>query len=192
MQVSDLITEKKRARAHFSALRASIKNEEKAALDAALCYAVAAHPAFLACDTLLCFSPVRDEPDFTPLYRLARERGIKTAFPRCVGKQMAFHVIGDESELQEGRFGIPTPPEHAPLAACDARTLCLLPALAVSKDGTRLGYGGGFYDRFLEGFAGTSLLPLYSTLVCDTLPCEQTDKKPQYILTEKGELTQDV
>ena len=192
MQVSDLTAEKKRLRAHFSALRASIAADEKTALDAALCRAIAEHPAFLACDTLLCFSPVRDEPDFTALYQLARERGVKTAFPRCVGKQMTFHVVQSESELEVERFGIPTPQESAPLAACDKHTLCLMPALAVSKDGTRLGYGGGFYDRFLEHFEGSALLPIYSALVCDALPREHTDKVPQYILTEKGELKKDV
>ena len=190
MQVSDLTAEKKHLRAHFSALRASIPSDEKTALDAALCRAITEHPAFLACDTLLCFSPVRDEPDLTALYKLARERGIKTAFPRCVGTQMTFHVVQNESELLRGRFGIPTPQDGAPQVVCDTRTLCLLPALAVSKDGTRLGYGGGFYDRFLACFAGTSLLPIYSTLVCDALPREQTDITPAYILTEKGELTQ--
>ena len=190
MQVSDLIAEKKRLRAHFSALRAGISSDEKAALDAALCHAIAAHHAFLSCDTLLCFSPVRDEPDFTALYELARKRGVKTAFPRCVGTQMTFHVVQSERELVKGRFGIPTPKEDAPQVVCDTRTLCLLPALAVARDGTRLGYGGGFYDRFLACFAGTSLLPIYSALVCDALPREQTDQTPQYILTEKGELTQ--
>ena len=191
MQVTDLTAKKKQLRAHFSALRAAIPSNEKAVLDAALCHAVAAHPAFLACNTLLCFFPVRDEPNFTALYELARKRGVKTAFPRCVDTQMTFHTVCDESELVMGRFGIPTPPESAPLATCDKHTLCLMPALAVSKDGTRLGYGGGFYDRFLEHFEGSTLLPIYSTLACDALPREQTDKIPQYILTEKGELRKD-
>ncbi len=191
MQVIDIIAEKKRLRAHFSAPRAAIPTDEKSALDAALCRAIAAHPAFLACDTMLCFFPVRDEPNFTALYQLARKRGVKTAFPRCVGTQMSFHVIKDESELEAGRFGIPTPREDAPLADCTARTLCLLPALSVSRDGTRLGYGGGFYDRFLVDFAGVTLLAIYSTLVCDALPREQTDIPATHILTEKGELFPD-
>lgn len=188
MLATDIIAEKKRLRAHFSAIRAAIPAAEKAALDAALCHAIAAHPAFADCDTLLCFSPVRDEPNFTALYELARKRGVKTAFPRCVGAQMTFHVIQDENELEKARFGIQAPRESAPLATCTARTLCLLPALSVARDGTRLGYGGGFYDRFLADFSGVTLLPIYSTLVCDALPREQTDIPVSHILTEKGEL----
>ncbi len=188
MQVTDITADKRKLRAHFSALRAGIPATEKAALDAALCRAIAAHPSFLACDTLLCFSPVRDEPNFQELYQLARKRGVKTAFPRCTGTQMHFHIVGDESELIEGRFGIPTPREDAPLATCTPRTLCLLPALAVARDGTRLGYGGGFYDRYLAHFPGVTLLPIYSMLACDALPRERTDIPASHILTEKGEL----
>ncbi len=191
MQVSDLITEKKALRAHYLALRAAMPAQEKAALDAALCREIAAHPAFLACDVLLCFFPVRDEPNFTALYQLARKRGVKTAFPRCVGTQMSFHVVKSEKELEAGRFGIKAPRENAPLAICTARTLCLVPALTATKDGLRLGYGGGFYDRFLPDFPGVSLLPIYSALLCDALLCEQTDQKTDHVLTEKGELTQD-
>ena len=191
MQVNDLIAEKKALRARFSALRASIPAAEKAALDAALCRAVATHETFLGCDLLLCYFPVRDEPDLTALYQLARERGVKTAFPRCIGKQMTFHLVQSEKELETGRFGIPTPPEGAPLAQCDAHTLCIVPALAAAKDGARLGYGGGFYDRFLEHFLGTAVLPIYSTLLCDALPREKTDLTIPYILTEKGELQHD-
>ena len=192
MQVNDVIAQKKQLRAHFSALRASTDKVEKTALDAALCREIAAHPAFLACDTLLCYFPVRDEPDLTALYQLARKRGKKTAFPRCVGTQMTFYTVDGEHELEPGRFGIPTPPEGAPIAVCDTRTLCIVPALSATTAGTRLGYGGGFYDRFLFGFSGTALLPIYSKLICDALPCEETDQRIPYILTEKGELRKDV
>ena len=188
----DILAEKKRLRAHFLALRAQIPPAKKAELDRALCRAVAAHPAFDACETLLCFAPVRDEPDLTALYRSAREKGKKTAFPRCTGTQMTFHTVPSENDLEKGRFGIPTPPEEAPLAALTAHTLCLVPALSAAKNGARLGYGGGFYDRFLEHSPEVvTLLPIYSTLLCDTLPCEPTDQKIRYILTEKGELPQD-
>jgi 5-formyltetrahydrofolate cyclo-ligase len=136
---------------------------------------------------LLCFSSVRDEPDFTALYHLARQRGIKTAFPRCTGTEMSFHIVKDECELETGRFGIPTPREDTPLAVCTEHTICLVPALAATKSGARLGYGGGFYDRFLPHFPGITLLPIYSALVCDTLPCEKTDQTVDFILTEKGD-----
>ena len=186
MLTGDIIAEKKQLRTHYLALRAAIPDAEKRQLDVALCRAIAAHPAFLLCDTLLCFAAVRGEPDFSALYRLARERGLKTAFPRCEGTQMHFHLTQDEDELLAGRFGIPTPPADAPLASFTSRTLCLLPALAAAPDGTRLGYGGGFYDRFLVDFPGITLLPIYDLLLTKTLPAEPTDVRVSHILTQKG------
>lgn len=188
MPITDILAEKKRLRAHYLALRAAIPAAQKAVLDAAICRAVAGHPLFSSCDVLLCFSPVRDEPNFNALFELARKRGVKTAFPRCIGTRMDFHVVENETELEPGRFGIPTPPAHAPLAAFSTRSLCLVPALSVAPDGTRLGYGGGFYDRFLESFPGVTIAPIYDDLVCNALPREQTDLPVSLIITEKGEL----
>ena len=178
--------QKKRLRAEYLALRATLPHKRE--LDLALCREIATHTAFRDCDTLLAFAPTKGEPDLTPLYRIALERGLCVAFPRCAGKQMSFHTVSALTELSPGRFDILTPSENAPRANLGAHTLCLLPALAATKDGYRLGYGGGFYDRFLPAFPGITLLPIYSALLCDALPREDTDIPATHILTEKGVL----
>ena len=172
-------------RARCLSLRAALTPEEKAAADAALCAQIAAHPAFADADLLLAFSPVRGEPDLSPLFEIARKRGVKCAFPRCEGAQMLFYVA-DPAELETGRFGIPAPRQSAPLARPTAATLCLLPALAAAPDGARLGYGGGYYDRFLQTFTGRTLLPVYQALLFPSLPVEPTDMRAEIIVTEKG------
>lgn len=178
--------QKKAMRAAYLALRASLPHKRE--LDLALCREIAAHSTFRNCDTLLAFAPTKGEPDLMPLYRLALEKGVSVAFPRCTGKQMSFHTVSELSKLSPGRFGILTPSEDAPMPSLGAHTLCLLPALAATRDGYRLGYGGGFYDRFLPDFPGVTLLPIYSALLCDTLPREDTDVPAICILTEKGVL----
>ena len=82
--------------------------------------------------------------------------------------------------------GFPEPPVTAPLAECDADTLCILPALSAAPDGTRLGYGGGFYDRFLPTFKGSCVLPIYESQLSPTLPREDTDVPVSLIITQKG------
>ena len=180
-----LLQEKAALRVQARARRDALPDAERARESAALCALLAEHPAFLQSDLLLTFSPVRGEVDLTALAVLAHASGKQVAYPRCEGKEMLFYLCAPHA-LTNGRFGIPAPPPDAPRALPTARTLCLLPALAAAKDGGRLGYGGGFYDRFLPTFAGISILPIYQALLFDTLPQEPTDRKPDWILTEKG------
>ena len=179
---------KKQLRADCQALRLSLTSAEKAEADNALCRTVAPHPAFLGADLLLIFFPVRGEPDLTALLPLAAARDIPVAFPRCEGKAMTFHIVKELGELIPDRFGIPAPRADAPIPRMTADTLCLLPGLAAGLDGTRLGYGGGFYDRFLATFPGITLFPIYHRLLFPTLPTEGTDKAVTYLVTEKGEI----
>lgn len=181
------ITEQKRAlRAECLATRAALSPAEKATRDAALCRAIAATDAFARADLLLLFSPVRGEPDLTVLATLAAARGIPVAFPRTEGGEMEFFVCEPQALCDRDRFGIPIPPYDAPRAHCTPRTLCVLPGLAAGQDGTRLGYGGGFYDRFLPKFAGEVLFPIYDFLVFPTLPAENFDYRVATLVTEKG------
>ncbi|MBE6702054.1 MAG: 5-formyltetrahydrofolate cyclo-ligase [Ruminococcaceae bacterium] len=182
------IEQKKRLRKECLARRLALSPEEKQAADAALCQTIASHPAFLQADLVLTFSPVRGEPDLSPLFTVAKEKNILVAYPRCAGTEMTFHTVNALQDLRPDRFGIPAPSADTPLARASDLTLCLLPGLAAGRDGTRLGYGGGFYDRFLVTFAGVCLFPIYECLLFPTLPTEKTDRRVNWIVTEKGEL----
>lgn len=180
--------EKKELRRTCAALRSGISAPEKVAADAALCRFILSHSAFAAADLLLLFTPVRGEPDLLPLCEEAQRRGIAVAFPRCEGTQMTFHTVQDPTAMPTDRFGIPAPCATAPVPVTTSRTLCILPGLAAGRDGTRLGYGGGFYDRFLDTFTGITLFPVYDRLLFPTLPTEPTDHRVMHIVTEKGVL----
>lgn len=184
-----MLAEEKRAlRRRLLDVRMGIDVAEKQALDRALCERIAAHGRFLGADALLGFLPMRGEPDLTSLYRLAATQNIPVFLPRCTDNGMSFHLYTGKEELTPDRFGIPAPHQQSPLAAPTARTLCLLPGLAATKNGERLGYGGGFYDRFLPRFAGYTIFPLYSAFLLDTLPLAPHDCRADCIITEKGEV----
>ena len=89
------MAEKVRLRPYCERLRESVAPEEKRAQDEALARAILAHEAFASADLLLCFSPVRGEPDLTPVYHAAMERSIKVAFPRTKGNDMTFRLVKD-------------------------------------------------------------------------------------------------
>ena len=139
-------------------------------------------------DILLLYFPARSEPDLTPLARLAWRDGKRVAFPisRTDSLTLDFRIISSLDKLSTGAYGIPEPCENAPRATLTERTLCVVPALAVDRDGYRLGYGKGYYDRFLSSFVGRSLVAIHSSLVCERLPRNDTDIPLNTIITETG------
>lgn len=178
---------KKQLRRECLAKRLSLASDAKKKADGALCRAVAALDAFRDADLVLLFSPMRGEPDLTPLATLAIAQGAKVAFPRCENGKMTFHTVEGENDFSPDVFGIPSPHATLPIARTTARTLCVLPGLAAGRDGSRLGYGGGYYDKFLATFAGITVFPLYDFLLFDSLPTEATDRPVDILITEKGE-----
>ena len=184
----DICAQKAALRHHLLQQRAGMPAERRKAAGEALCRQLAAHPLFCGADQILGYVPVRGEPLLLPLLEQALRQGKTVAFPRCVGTQMQFHVVSSLDDLLPGRFGIPAPSPDAPLATITDKTLCLLPGLAAGRDGSRLGYGGGFYDRFLDTYAGKAIFPIYDSFVFSTLPTESTDHRVTCVVTEKGEI----
>lgn len=86
--------------------------------------------------------------------------------------------------LKKGAYGIYEPKEiiSVPISAID---IALIPGIAFSKAGDRLGFGKGYYDRFLEEFAGVKIGIGYDFQVCDTIPVSAHDIKMDMIITEK-------
>jgi len=180
--------DKSSLRQYLLSVRTSIPSAEKSELDRAIIRELTALDVYRHTDLLLCFYPMRGEPDLRPLMELALSDGIPVALPVCTANGMIFRHLEQETALVPDRFGIPAPPPDSREASPTARTLCLLPGLAADRHGNRLGYGGGFYDRFLPHFEGVTLFPIYRCHLMDTLPHEAHDIPADMILTEKGVL----
>jgi 5-formyltetrahydrofolate cyclo-ligase len=131
--------------------RASLAEGLVRAMSADVCAAVAALPAFGRARRVALYSPVRGEIDPAQLRRLLHERGAEVAYPRVVSTvppRLAFCSVAPGEELAAGRFGIPEPRAAAPLAA-DELDLVFVPGVAFARNGHRLGFGHGYYDRAL-------------------------------------------
>lgn len=159
----------------------------KAELDAKICDYIINSVSFRYADTLLMFCPTEDEINILPVFEAAIRNGKRVAFPKCFGKGiMKFFYVDDLSLMKEGRYGIKTPEEGEEFTF-SVHPLCIVPSLSATKKGTRLGYGGGFYDRFLHKFDGISMCVQYDELVTDELPQEKRyDKKFDILVTESG------
>lgn len=108
------------------------------------------------------------------------ERGIPVALPVSGDTELSFFYINGVSELKKGRFGIDEPPTDRP-AFADEYTLCIVPALCADGEGRRVGYGKGYYDRFLSSFAGRSVIICYRDFKMK-VPAEPHDFKANFTI----------
>lgn len=171
---------KAEARAFFKEKRAALDGEDKKNKDAAIRGHLSGLPEFREADLVLFYYPIKGEIDLRPLMEQGLKEGKGVALPVCREGEMHFRLIGEG--VEPGAFGIPEPTGE-PVAPTE-RTLCILPGYAYNG-GHRLGYGGGYYDRFLRDFPGKTVFACYEGF-CGDFPTEAHDIPADMILTEKG------
>ena len=183
-----MINEKKAAlRKHFRAVRAAISKEEKAEKSNRICRVIGEDLApFSLARTILFYYPLPHEIDILPLFHRARELGISCAFPRCRAEagEMDFFYVNELSEMEKGRFGICEPKPTLPRVVDFSDALMLVPAMSFDKYGFRLGYGGGYYDRFLTAHPVRTVGVTYESLLVEELPRDSYDRAVNVIATE--------
>ena len=99
--------------------------------------------------TIYGYLPYNQEVRTVPMLQQAILDGKRVAVPKVYGDEMRFIYMDDLSQVAEGYAGIPEPIADGPVAD-DPTALVLMPGLAFDREGRRIGYGGGFYDRFLS------------------------------------------
>ena len=180
--------DKKEARRFFLDKRGAIGADEIKERSATLCEHILTLDEFEGADTVLVFASTRNEPDLAGVALAAWERGKCVAFPisRTSDCTLDFRAVGALYELEVGAYGILEPKSTAPTPDITKKTLCIVPALAVDENGFRLGYGKGYYDRFLRTFDGTSLCALLNGFSCKVLPHDENDIPVNITIFETG------
>ena len=105
-------------------------------------------PAYQAASTIYGYLPYNQEVRTVPMLQRALDDGKRVAVPKVYGDEMRFIYLEDLTQVAKGYAGIPEPIADAPVAE-DKQALVLMPGLAFDPQGHRIGYGGGFYDKFL-------------------------------------------
>jgi len=130
---------------------------------------------YQAANTIYGYLPYNQEVRTVPILERALKDGKRVAVPKVIGDEMIFIYIDDLSRVEKGYAGIPEPIDEEPVAD-DPAALVLMPGLAFDPQGHRVGYGGGFYDRFLEKEPGHPTVALcYSFQVFPALDTEEHD-----------------
>lgn len=189
--------EKNAVRKKYRAIRSAMDPECKTEFDREICRRFMALATYRYAETVLFYAPLVPEIDIMPCAELALSHGKKIAFPRCntENNTMTYHYVTDLSELSVDSFGIREPSPHAPIFDPHKNKngcICIVPALVYDKQGYRLGYGRGFYDRFLSDFTGTKIGPIYSSFIIDRVPRGRFDANVDVLITEKGVISLNV
>ncbi len=125
--------------------------------------------------TLYMYLPYNQEVRTVPVLEKAIADGKAVAVPKVYGDTMRFIYLTDLSQVAPGCMGIPEPVADGPVAN-DPTALVLMPGLAFDRDGHRIGYGGGFYDKFLAAEPGHPTVALcYDFQVVENLPLDEFD-----------------
>ncbi len=118
-----------------------------------------------------------------PLIEAAWEAGKKVAVPKVHGKDLVFYEFSDYAQLEPGYFQIPEPASGAAVNWEEA--LMLMPGVAFDPKRRRVGYGGGFYDRYLEAHPRHFTVALaFEFQMLDEAPHEETDIMPSRVVTQ--------
>lgn len=137
---------------------------------------------------VLLFAATGSEFDTSLLRSSCIETGKKTYYPRCSDKNgaMRFFLVKSESDLECGMYNIREPkigcPEYSELTG----DIAIVPALSADMSFKRLGYGKGYYDRFLKDFHGVSICPCYEAMRTDMLPADEFDISVDFVAAETG------
>ena len=148
----------------------------------------AASPLYKEAKTIYGYLPYNQEVRTIPMLEQALREGKRVAVPKVYGDEMKFIYLDDLSKVEKGYSGIPEPVEDGPVAA-DATALVLMPGLAFDPQGHRIGYGGGFYDKFLASEPDHPTLALcYDFQMLPHLETEEFDMPVDCVLwAEIGE-----
>ena len=159
--------------------------ERKTALDLEIQTRLLISPEYRAADTILLYM-ARPHEIATSLIMHAAFANRKTvALPVCLDQgEMIFRRIGSLSDLVPGRFGILEPAEKCEKVTADEKTLCVCPALSCDMRGYRLGFGGGYYDRYLAGFPGKKAALCYADSMIPTIREDDYDIRMDVIFTD--------
>ncbi|MEG1569315.1 MAG: 5-formyltetrahydrofolate cyclo-ligase [Oscillospiraceae bacterium] len=175
---SEISARKKALRNKIKAKAAALPKE-----DGSLALQICQTARYKSAQTIFVFVGVGHEPCTLPFIEQALAEGKTLCVPLCeeTGIMTARKILA-VNELAKGKFGIQEPPKAAAIIKAEDIDLTILPCLAADKHGNRLGYGGGYYDRFLANTACYKIILCRKELLQSSIPTERFDVRADMVL----------
>ena len=185
--------EKQRLREEHLAAREALSEQERSVLDDRITQKLLAISEYVEATTVLTYVSVLSEVSTRMFIECALRDGKTVAVPRCLpGHCLEFVAITSLDQLIAAPFGLLEPPKELPALTEEQMnaSICIVPALLVDIKGYRLGYGAGFYDRFLSTYPGKKICLAYQQNLSRTvLPHTTFDVAVDEVITESDVLT---
>ena len=174
--------DKNELRRAIRARKRAMTEEEIVSRSEKLAEAFLASDAYKNARTIYGYLPYNQEVRTVPMLEQALRDGKRVAVPKCYGDEMRFIFLEDLTNVEKGYANIPEPIDDGPIAD-DETALVLMPGLAFDPQGHRIGYGGGFYDKFLSAEPNHPTLALcYEFQMLPHLETEDHDIPVDYVL----------
>jgi 5-formyltetrahydrofolate cyclo-ligase len=172
--------DKSELRTHFCSLRERLPTGETATYSNDLCERLARFLPPASC--ILTYLAFRNEPDLSLLFELLPDA--RWVVPRITeGRQMALHPY-DPERLVRHRFGMLEPAADLPVVNPAEIDIVLVPGVAFDRHGGRLGFGGGYYDRFLPTTSALRIGIAFDQCLAEQLPCGEHDQRMDWVATQ--------
>ena len=185
--------EKQRLREEHLAAREALSEQERSVLDNRITQKLLATSEYAEATTVLTYVSVSSEVSTRMFIECALRDGKTVAVPRCLpGHCLEFVAIASLEQLVAAPFNLLEPAKELPAVTEDQKnnSICIVPALLVDTKGYRLGYGAGFYDRFLSTYSGKKICLAYQQNLSKTmLPHTEFDVPVDTVITESDVLS---
>ena len=178
--------DKKETRKLLLQNRKSIPKEKKTIYDREISKKIIESDFYKNATQILVFASTQEEFDTNFIVESCRANGKKVFYPICLDNsgKMEFRQVESSDNLQVGMYNIPEPNPNCEEYKQKENDIIIVPCLSVDKNGYRIGYGKGYYDRFLQSFQGISICPCYEELTSETLPTDSFDVRINYLVTQ--------
>lgn len=131
---------------------------------------------------VLVYVSLKEEVDTFKLIEHSLEIGKRVAVPKCIKNDIEFFYIESLNELEKSKFNILEPKTNKKVKDFD-NSVCIIPGIAFDKEMSRIGYGKGFYDRFLKNYCGIKIGLAYRECICKKIDNDINDVKIDKIIT---------
>ena len=188
MKSTEIKQTKKEIREQYRRIREALSPEKRKSADEMIAKRLFDCAFYQNARFIYCYASLKDEAGTNMIIEEALRNGKRVALPRVRGKRrMDFCFIKSPADLKPGFMGIKEPGPWCPKAPAPFKdSLVLMPGIAFDRNGTRAGYGGGYYDTYLEGHSECIKAALaYSVQIAPEIPAAPTDIKVDMIVTEE-------